>query len=57
MRARELRSFLSYSYGDTLPDDDAGRDDLALLLGYVMQLNRPRPPGHDRRGASVGTVA
>ena len=42
MRARELRSFLSHRYGDALPDDDAGRDDLALLLGYVMQLNPGR---------------
>jgi hypothetical protein len=38
-RARELSRFLSYRYGDTLPDDDAGRDDLELLLSYVMQLN------------------
>jgi hypothetical protein len=37
-RVRELRRFLSYRYGETLPDDDAGRDDLELLLSYVMQL-------------------
>jgi hypothetical protein len=34
-RVRELRLFLSHRYGDTLPDDDAGRDDLELLLNYV----------------------
>ena len=38
-RARELRLFLSYRHGDTLPDNDAGRDDLELLLNYVVQLN------------------
>jgi hypothetical protein len=38
-RVRELRRFLSYRYGETLPDDDAGRDDLELLLSYVLQLN------------------
>ena len=38
-RVRELRLFLSHRYGDTLPDDDAGRDDLELLLNYVVQLN------------------
>jgi hypothetical protein len=41
-RVRELRRFLSHRYGETLPDDDAGRDDLELLLSFVMQLN----PGH-----------
>jgi hypothetical protein len=41
-RARELRRFLEHRYGEALPDDDAGRDDLALLLGYVMQLNPGR---------------
>jgi hypothetical protein len=38
-RARELRRHLAHRYGDAVPDDDAGRDDLALLLVYVMQLN------------------
>ena len=38
-RARELRQFLFHRYGEHLPDDDAGLDDLDLLLSYVMQLN------------------
>jgi hypothetical protein len=41
-RARELRGFFAHRYGEVLPDDDAGREDLALLLGYVMQLNPGR---------------
>jgi hypothetical protein len=41
-RVRELRHFLSYRYGQTLPDDDAGRDDLEILLSFVMQLNPGR---------------
>jgi len=43
---------------DTLPDDDAGRNDLALLLTYVMQADpRQRDTGHDGQGGDVGTVA
>jgi hypothetical protein len=38
-RVREVRTVLVAHYGDTMPDDGAGRDDLALLLGYVMQAN------------------
>jgi hypothetical protein len=25
--------------GETLPDDGAGRDDLALLVNYILQVN------------------
>src|ERR1051326_3618070 len=32
VRLREIERFLSWRYGPILPDDDAGRDDLRLLL-------------------------
>ena len=38
-RAREVRAVLTAHYGDTLPDDDAGRDGLTVMLKYVMQAN------------------
>jgi hypothetical protein len=38
-RVREVRAVLATRYGDTLPDDDAGREGLVLLLSYVAQLN------------------
>jgi hypothetical protein len=38
-RAREVRAVLEARYGETLPDDDAARAGLALLLSYVAQLN------------------
>jgi glutathione synthase/RimK-type ligase-like ATP-grasp enzyme len=39
-RVREVRKVLAARYGEVLPDDDAGRDDLAVLVNYLVQVNR-----------------
>jgi hypothetical protein len=38
LTARQITRVLRYHYGPTLPDDDAGRDDLALMLGYLSHM-------------------
>jgi hypothetical protein len=38
LRANELRRVFNDRYGPVYPDDDAGREDLALLLGQLAQL-------------------
>jgi hypothetical protein len=38
----DLQTFYSDRYGDTFPDDDAGREDLTVLLRYIAQLGDPR---------------
>jgi hypothetical protein len=45
MRKREVRRWLTYRYGNTVPNDDAGRDDLAIYLLYVAQSNPADPVG------------
>jgi hypothetical protein len=44
LRIHELRRYLSLRYGDVLPDDDAGRQDLTILLNHIAQ-NRDEPGG------------
>jgi hypothetical protein len=44
-RVREIRVWLQFRYGDVLPDDDGARDDLELLINYVVQVNRSDPVG------------
>lgn len=38
----DLQKFYGDKYGAAFPDDDAGRDDLIVLLHYVMQLGDQR---------------
>jgi hypothetical protein len=38
LRANELRLIFADRYGPVYPDDDAGREDLTLLLGQLAQL-------------------
>jgi hypothetical protein len=38
LRANELRRIFNDRYGPVYPNDDAGREDLALLLGQLAQL-------------------
>jgi hypothetical protein len=38
----DLETFFGDKYRDTFPDDDAGRDDLIVLLQYMAQLGDPR---------------
>ena len=38
----DLEKFFADKYGAAFPDDDAGRDDLIVLLHYVMQLGDQR---------------
>jgi hypothetical protein len=44
-RVREIRRWLDFRYGEILPEDDAGRDDLLVLINYVVQVNRGDPIG------------
>jgi hypothetical protein len=37
----DLQKFFDDKYGAAFPDDDAGRDDLVVLLHYVVQLGDP----------------
>jgi hypothetical protein len=39
---RDLSIFFRDKYGKTFPDDDAGRDDLVVLLHYLAQLGDAR---------------
>lgn len=38
LRIAELSRFFVHRYGAELPDDDAGRDDAAILLHHLVQL-------------------
>jgi hypothetical protein len=38
---RDLSIYYRDKYGDTFPDDDAGRDDLVVLLHHMAQLGDP----------------
>ncbi len=38
-RVRDLVRFLAFTYGDAMPDDDAGRDDFFILAQHVAGLN------------------
>lgn len=40
IRASEIQKLLRYRYGPVLPDDDAGRDDLRILLRHKAHLSR-----------------
>lgn len=42
IRAREIGTVLEDRYGRPLPDDDAGRDDLRLLIEHAAQFKDPR---------------
>jgi len=47
VRTREVRLVLQRRYephGGMVPDDDAGRDDLEVLLSYVAEINRMTDP-------------
>jgi hypothetical protein len=39
LRLRELRIIFQHRYGHTLPDDDAGREDLAIALDHAAGLS------------------
>jgi hypothetical protein len=43
MRTREITCWFRHRYGDSLPDDDAGREDLALFVNYLVQISRTNP--------------
>jgi hypothetical protein len=51
LRARDLRLWFGDFYGEALPDDDAGREDLPLLLGAVVLAGVRDPIGAARREA------
>jgi len=38
-RVRDLVRFFAFAFSDTLPDDDAGRDDFFILAQHVAGLN------------------
>jgi len=38
LTVRQIQRVIRDRYGTTLPDDDAGRDDVALVLGYLTHL-------------------
>jgi hypothetical protein len=40
IRTKELRRLLLHRYGTQLPDDDAGRDDLYIMLRHLAHLPR-----------------
>jgi hypothetical protein len=42
LRRRDLEAFFGDKYGRTFPDDDAGREDLVVLLHFVSKLGDPR---------------
>ncbi|MGE0284449.1 MAG: hypothetical protein AB7P20_28060, partial [Rhizobiaceae bacterium] len=42
VRLGHVRKLLYYRYGPTLPDDDAGREDLCILLHVKARCYRPR---------------
>lgn len=46
LRLRDLAKLFRARYGITLPDDDAGRDDLYVALTHVAQLNTARERMH-----------
>jgi hypothetical protein len=41
VRLREFERYLCYRYGSALPDDDAGRCDLTILLNMLARLGGP----------------
>lgn len=38
IRARQLDTFFVYTYGQTLPDDDAGREDAMIMANHLALL-------------------
>lgn len=54
IRLRELERLFEDRWGDHLPDDDSGRDDLILAAHHI---GRRDLQAHRRLGALVGTVA
>jgi len=40
-RLRELENLFARRYGATLPDDDAGRDDLYIAASHIFQMGSP----------------
>ena len=40
-RLRDLETFFAHRYGETLPDDDAGRDDLYVMASHIYRLGHP----------------
>ncbi|WP_210241925.1 hypothetical protein [Bradyrhizobium elkanii] len=52
VRLRDLERFFRYRYGDTLPDDDAGRDDLLVAAHHIATTYRA-PDRHIRAWASL----
>lgn len=43
LRLNDLTKLFRSRYGSTLPDDDAGRDDMQIALHHLACLPRPRP--------------
>jgi hypothetical protein len=44
LRFRDLQTWFRFCYGGGLPDDDAGRDDIAILIGYAVMSGKPTWP-------------
>lgn len=42
LRLKDLARIFHHRYGITLPDDDAGRDDLEVAINHLASLARPR---------------
>lgn len=42
LRLHDLAKIFRHRYGVTLPDDDAGRDDLVVAINHLASLARPR---------------
>jgi hypothetical protein len=43
LRLAELNRLLTSRYGDHLPDDDAGRDDLAVIVHHMVSIGTGNP--------------
>lgn len=44
LRLHDLARIFRSRYGVTLPNDDAGRDDLVVAINHLASLSRPRRP-------------
>jgi hypothetical protein len=40
-RLRDLENLFAYRYGPTLPDDDAGREDLYVAASHIFRIGHP----------------
>jgi hypothetical protein len=53
IRIEQIERYLLHRYGRTLPDDDAGRHDLTILLNHLAQNRAGNPHGKMRAALRV----